>query len=378
APYGMLQGNLCFRGPDAPTFKNYQLTGTSPELGTTVQATLQVTFGPAAAAPSTFSVSTQAIQLTVPGPSNTPSATLGLSFGGASTAWRVGVSPANLTTTWLTISPRSGTGAAQLTVQVSGAALSPGVYTATLNIQATNAIPQAIDVPVTLVVGASGAMKITAIANAGSYQNAAAPGMLMTVFGTGLASTPAQATGAPLPLSLNGVSATVNGITAPVLSIAPTQITVQVPYETGLGTAVLGVNNHGQVAAFYFPVSIAAPGIVGFTLDPIVGVAVPSARAGAGVALEITGDGDVNPFLATGATPSSGTAAARLPKPRLPVSATVGGLAAAIRFVGIPPGAVGITELDITIPAKTPTGLQPVVVTVGGVASPPLNLIITP
>jgi uncharacterized protein (TIGR03437 family) len=378
APYGMLQGNICFRGPTAPTFKNYLLTGGSPELGTTVVAALPVTFGPAAATPATFSVSTQAIQLTLPSPTQTPSATLGLNFGAASAAWTVAVSPANLTTSWLTVSPRSGTGAAQLTVQASGTGLSPGVYTATLNIQATNAIPQAIDVPVTLIVGAGGAIKITAIANAGSYQSAAAPGMLMTVFGTQLAPAAAQANGAVLPLSLNGVSATVNGVTAPVVSISPTQITVQVPYETGLGTAVLGVNNHGQVAAFYFPVGIAAPGIVGFALNPISGASVPSAKAGTALALEITGDGEVNPFLATGATPASSTPASRLPKPRLPVTVTVGGVAAAIGFVGIPPGAIGITELDITVPAKAPTGLQPVVVTVGGVASLPLNLIVTP
>jgi uncharacterized protein (TIGR03437 family) len=378
APYGILQGNICFPGPTAPTFKNYLLTGSSPELGITVVARLPVTFGPAAASAATLSVSTQAIQLALPSPASSPSATLGLNFGGASAAWTVAVSPANLLSSWLRVSPRSGTGTAQLTVQASGTGLSPGVYTAILNIQAANAIPQAIDVPVTLIVGASGAIGITAIANAGSFQNAAAPGMLMTVFGTQLAPAPAQASGGVLPLSLNGVSATVNGITAPVVAIAPTQITVQVPYETGLGTAVLGVNNHGQVAAFSFPVGIAAPGILGFAIDPFSGAFVPSAKAGSPLALEITGDGDVNPFLPTGATPASGTTAARLPKPRLPVTVTIGGVAAAISFVGIPPGAIGITELDITVPAKAPVGLQPVVVTVGGVASPPLTLIVTP
>ena len=379
APYGMLQGNICFRGPNAPTFKNYLLTGSSPELGITVVASLPVTFGPAATATATFSVSTQAIQLAVPSLTKTPSAPLGLNFGGASTAWTVGVSPANLTTGWLTVSPRSGSGAAQLTIQASSTGLSPGVYTATLNIQATDSIPQAIDVPVTLVVGASGGIKITSTANAGSYQSAvAAPGMLMTVFGTQLAPASAEESGSILPLSLNGVSATVNGITAPIVSIAPTQLTLQVPYETGLGTAVLGVNNHGQVASFYFPVDLAAPGVVGFALDPVSGAPVVSAKIGTGLVLEITGDGEVTPFLATGTTPPTGTSTSRLPKPRLPVSVTVGGVAAAISFVGITPGSIGVTELNITIPAKAPTGLQPVVVTVGGVASRPLNLIVTP
>jgi len=378
APYGLLQGNLCFRGPDAPTFKNYQLTGTSVETGLTAVAALPVTFGPAVASPATFSVSTQAVQLTVPSPSKTPSATLGLDFGGASTAWTVGVSPANPATGWFTVSPRRGTGAAQLNLQAASAGLSPGVYTAVLNIQATDAIPQAINVPVTLVIGASGNTRITAVANAGSYRSAAAPGMLMTIFGTQLAPVPAQTNLGVLPLSLNGVSATVNGVTAPIVAISPVQMSVQVPYETGLGTAVLGVNNNGQTAAFYFPVSLAAPGFVGFALDPNLGVPIPSAKAGTGIVLEMTGDGDVTPFLPTGSSPPAGTAIARLPKPRLPVSVTVGGLTAAISFVGIAPGSIGLTELDITIPAKTPAGIQPVVVTVGGIASPPLNLIVTP
>lgn len=379
APFGILQGNLCFRGLEAPTIRNYRVTGISPEFGNSVVAALPVTFGPAAAAPATFSVSTQAIQLTLPSPSKTPSTTLGLNFSAGSPQWTVSVSPANRTTAWLTVSPLSGAGAAQLNIQAAAAGLSPGVYTAMVAIQASNTVPQAISVPVTLVVGASGTTSIAAVSNAGSFQSAvAAPGMLMTVFGTQLAQVSAQSKAGLLPLSLNGVAATVNGITAPIVAISPSQITVQVPYETGAGNAVLGVNNNGQVAAFYFPVSLAAPGFFGFAIDPFSGVPLFSIKAGQPVALLITGDGEVSPFLATGATPSSIAAASQLPKPRLPVGVTVGGVAAKVSFIGITPGSVGITELDITVPSTVPPGSQPVVVTVGGIASPPLSLIIVP
>jgi uncharacterized protein (TIGR03437 family) len=377
APFGNLQGNLCFRGPDAPTIKNYRVTGISPEFGNSVVAALPVTFGPAAVTPATFSVSTQAIQLTLPGPSRTPSTTLGLNFSAGSPPWTVSISPANRTTKWLTVSPLSGSGAAQLNIQAAGAGLSPGVYTAMVAIQASNGIPQAISVPVTLVVGASGATRVTAVANAGSFQSGvAAPGMLMTVFGTQLAPVSAQSNAGLLPLSLKGVAATVNGITAPIVAISPSQITVQVPYETGAGNAVLGVNNNGQVAAFYFPVSLAAPGFFGLAIDPFSGASLFSIKAGQPLALMITGDGEVSPFLATGATPSFIAVASLLPKPRLPVSVTVGGVAAKVSFAGITPGSVGITEIDITVPSTVPPGSQPVVVTVGGIASPPLSLII--
>ncbi len=377
APFGILQGNLCFPGPNAPTIKNYQVTGSSPEFGPPVVANLPVTFGPAAATPAIFSVSTQAIQLTLAGASKTSSATLGLNFNAESPQWTVSISPANRTSTWLTVSPSTGAGAAQLNIQAAGAALSPGVYTATITVQATNSIPQAINVPVTLVVGASGTTRITGVANAGSFQSVAAPGMLMTVFGTQLAPVSAQVGRGILPLSLHGVSATVNGIAAPIFALSLNQITVQVPYETGTGTTVLGVNNNGQVAAFYFPVSLAAPGVLGFAINPTVG-AVVSVKAGQPLALLITGDGEVSPFLATGATPASGTSASRLPKPRLPISVSVGGVAAKVSVVGISPGEVGITEVDITVPSTVTPGSQPVVVTVGGIASPPLNMIVTP
>ena len=377
APYAMLQGNLCFAGPNAPTIKSYRVTASSPEFGNSVVAALPVTFGPAAATPAAFSVSTQAIQLTLPGPFKTASATLGLNFIGGSPQWTISLSPANRTTSWLTVSPPTGSGNAQLKIQAAGAGLSPGVYTAMVAIQAANSIPQAINVPVTLVVGASGTTTIAAVANAGSFQSGvAAPGMLMTVFGTQLAQVSAQFGSGLLPLSLKGVSATVNGITAPIVAISPSQITVQVPYETGAGNAVLGVNNNGQVAAFYFPVSLAAPGFFGFALDPFSGVPLFSIKAGQPVALLITGDGDVSPFLATGATPPSVISLSLLPKPRLPVSVTVGGVAAKVSFAGITPGSFGVTEIDITVPSTVPPGSQPVVVTVGGIASPPLSLII--
>jgi uncharacterized protein (TIGR03437 family) len=81
----------------------------------------------------------------------------------------------------------------------------------------------------------------------------------------------------------------------------------------------------------------------------------------------ITGDGDTTTFLITGASPPSGTAASRLPRPRLPVTVTVGGLAATVSFAGTPVGLAGVSQVNFTVPAATPPGIQPVIVSVGGV-----------
>ncbi len=47
----------------------------------------------------------------------------------------------------------SGSGNGQLSIQASATGLSNGVYNAVVTIQAANAIPQIISVPVTFVVG---------------------------------------------------------------------------------------------------------------------------------------------------------------------------------------------------------------------------------
>lgn len=58
-----------------------------------------------------------------------------------------------------------------------------------------------------------------------------------------------------------GVSETVNGVAAPLYYISSGMLNIQIPYETGSGPAVVGVNNNGQVASYLFTVTPSAPGI---------------------------------------------------------------------------------------------------------------------
>ncbi len=110
----------------------------------------------------------------------------------------------------------------------------------------------------------------------------------------------------------------------------------------------------------------------GFTAAPF-----SSAARGEMTTLFITGDGQVSPALADGASPASGTPTSQLPKPTLPVAISVGGQPASIAFYGIPVGLVGVTQINYTVPSNAPLGVQPVVVTVGGVASQAANLTVT-
>jgi uncharacterized protein (TIGR03437 family) len=259
-----------------------------------------------------------------------------------------------------------------VTLTASAAGLSKGVYTTTLSIEAPGSLPQSITVPVTFVVGASSTTVIGGVAHGASFKSAFAPGMVLSVFGSSLAPATVGAGSLPLPLSLAGVSATVNGVSAPFYFVSPGQINLQVPYETSAGAAVLAINNNGQVASWTFPVSAAAPGI--FTAPD--GSVAPNASGKAGDTLLafVTGDGDQTPTLATGATPASGTALARLPKSRQAVTMTVGGIPATILFNGIPAGLAGVTQINFTVPAGVSAGAQDVIITVGGVPSPPAKL----
>lgn len=62
--------------------------------------------------------------------------------------------------------------------------------------------------------------------------HAVAPGSIGTIFGQNLASGTAPAQGYPLPVLLAGTSVTVDGVSAPLFYVSPTQINFQVPYAT--------------------------------------------------------------------------------------------------------------------------------------------------
>ena len=366
APFGGLYGKLCWTNIAPPQSSNLQLDG----------VTLSAAFRGPAASPIPLSVSPAQVTLSVADSSQTAAASVGIVFtGSAAQVWTATTFPNNVSTSWLTISAASGIGPGQVNLQASGAGLANGVYNATLIVGSANTTPAYVNVPVVFVVGASSTTNIASGANAASPAAGFAPGMLMTVSGSQLAPSNAQAKSFPLGLSMLGVAATVNGISAPLSAVAPDQITIQIPYETGAGPAVLGVNNNGQVSAYSFQVTASAPGI--FT-DQNGGLSpTASGRPGQNLVLFVTGEGDVSPALADGATPASGTARSKLPKPRLPVTMTVGGSPAQIVSAVIPNGFVGRTQITFAIPMDAVPGPQPVVVTVGGVDSAPATLTVT-
>jgi uncharacterized protein (TIGR03437 family) len=223
--------------------------------------------------------------------------------------------------------------------------------------------------------GPSGPLTVAGVANAASYQQVFAPGMLMYVAGSQLSPLTQVASSVPFLTFMGDVSATINGFAAPLFYVSPSQLDIQIPYEVPPGPAVLIVISLGQASVFNFTIGPAAPGI--FAAQDGSLVPTSSGARGDTLPLFITGQGAVSPPVATGAAPSAGTPTSQLPAPNLPVTVTVGGTLASPAFIGIPPGLVGVTQINFQIPQAAPLGTQPVVVTIGGVASAPVMLTVT-
>jgi uncharacterized protein (TIGR03437 family) len=290
---------------------------------------------------------------------NTPSGTVTFSAGG-------------ITLGSGTLSGAGNTATASLTIQGSAAGLTSGSDTITAAYSGDSADNTASASATLKIVGSSSAVpSISSLTNAFSYSQSYAPGMALAIFGSQLALTTRTAAAAPLPVSLDNVSVTINGVAAPLYYISPAQLNVQVPYETpATGTVAVVVSNNGQTASATIQMAAAAPGIAGSG-----GALVPTGTAGHGqaVALYLTGAGAVQPAVATGATPA-GTST---PVPIQNTVVTVGGTQVTPGYIGIPSWSVGVLQINITVPSTVATGAESVVVTVGGVASPAATLTVT-
>ncbi|MGA3188696.1 MAG: protease pro-enzyme activation domain-containing protein [Bryobacteraceae bacterium] len=361
--YDGLQGTLCFSGITPPATDTIDIQG----------GLIALSFVGSPANPGTISAAPAALNLT----SSNASTTLAVNLSDKTQQWTASIYPANRTTAWLTASQLSGTGPGSITLTANGTGFEPGAYRATIVLQSQNAQPQYINVPVMFVLGGStSGTSISSILDSASFKSQISPGMLATIYGAGLANTSISASGSPLPFSTAGVSVTVNGFAAPVVYASPTQLNIQVPYAAGAGPAVVGVNNNGQIAGFSFQISPTAPGIFADGNGNVV--PTPTVSQGGEMAFYMTGAGDNSPAIATALSPVSGTPLANLPVPLQPVSVTVGGVPAFLEFVGITPGLIGVTQMNILVPSSVPTGNQPLVVTVGAVSSAPVNVVVQP
>jgi uncharacterized protein (TIGR03437 family) len=358
APWGSLQGMVCFNGIVPPASGYIQVNGADGF----VQEVL-VSFGGPTPSPAKLTTVPASVTLAAPG---TAQATVAVNTADKTQAWTVSVYPASRMGAWLTVTPTSGVGPGQITLSAKGAGYGPGAYKATVVIQSPTGAPQSMVLPVMFVNGAAGSgMSISGVVEPPSGRPVGAPGGLLTIYGKGLAQTTATPTViSPVPLSLGGVSVAVNGVAAPVLYASPDQVNIQIPFEVGAGPAVVGVTNESGVAGAHFTIAPSAPAIFAASSDQQI-------QTGAISTLYLTGAGEIGSSFRTGFTTSPAAFLATSAKPLLPISVTVGGVPAFVHTVGAAPGLLGMVQVNYIPAAGTPEGAQTVVVTVGDGSSAP-------
>ena len=186
------------------------------------------------------------------------------------------------------------------------------------------------------------------------------PGGFVTLFGTGLSTQTATAR-LPYPALLGGVNATVNGKSAPIYYVSPTQITLIVPYSvTGTTATFIVTSNDAPSNAVDVPLAATAPGIFSTTQNGLGDGAIQHANftnvnvdspalPGEIVVAYLVGMGAVNPTVVEGVAAPAATVNAL-------TAVTIGGLPAVISYNGLTPQLASLYQLNIKVPASLPPG----------------------
>jgi uncharacterized protein (TIGR03437 family) len=212
------------------------------------------------------------------------------------------------------------------------------------------------------------------VVNAASYAPFTAgisPGELLILTGTNLAPSFQQASTATFPTTgINNVEVLIDGISAPLYYVSPTQLAAIVPFATSqFAFATIQVSNGGTLSNKITEyVNLTTPGV--FTSPIANGVSDAAAvrydtasvasivtennpaQPGDTVAVYLTGLGTVFPPSSDGAPGSS----ISLNYSVQTIAADISGTAAVVGYSGLAPGFAGLYQLNITIPTGLTAG----------------------
>ena len=222
------------------------------------------------------------------------------------------------------------------------------------------------------------APQILAVSNAANYRPMTeiggflAPGTLVSIFGTDLATVTAVASSTPLPLILGDAAILFNDIPAPLLSVSPGDIVAQVPFELGPGTVTVQIRRGQFVSApRMVHLESVSPGIFGgpfynsiLHADTFEPLWRRFARPGDILAIFAIGLGSVNPVVQSGTLPPTPP-----PQTLLLPKVYIGGIPAEVTYSGLAPCCVGIYQVNVRVPARAPTSIADVVLEIGGFVS---------
>ena len=193
------------------------------------------------------------------------------------------------------------------------------------------------------------------------------PGVMLSLFGSGLAPMTAAAEATPLPTSLAGVSVVVNGVPSPLFFVSDGQINLQAPFSLSGDRAAVTVTNNGAASnEVRVPVAAASPGVFSVNQNGLgLGIVTHAdytlvsesspATPDEFIVIFLTGLGAVNPAFAAGAPAPAAEPLARAVDPAIYVE--FGGEAAQrVIYAGAAPGFVGLYQLNAQVPSTVFVG----------------------
>jgi uncharacterized protein (TIGR03437 family) len=228
---------------------------------------------------------------------------------------------------------------------------------------------------------------ITSVSNAEGGSTTIAPNTWVAIQGTGIAPAgdsriwqTSDFVNSQMPTNLDGVSVMVNGVSAYVYYISPTQVNILTPPNSISGPVQVVVNNRGAISApfsgqaqplspsfFLFDGTHVAALHSDFTLVGPASLGVPGytfspAKPGETVLLYANGFGPTSTPVVSGSDVQSGTL---LPLPVV----KIGGVTSTVQFAGLVyPGEF---QFNVIVPASLGDGDQPITATYNGLTTQP-------
>ena len=234
------------------------------------------------------------------------------------------------------------------------------------------------------IAPAQTSISVAGVVNAASFaQESVAPGSMISIFGTGLATRTVQASSLPLPNILDGTSVTVGGSALPLFFVSAGQINAQLPFQVANGSVQLTVRNSaGSTATRSITISAAAPGVFTTTSNGkgnaiavhadfklVQKITGGNALAGETIILFCTGLGALDNFNSAGTIAPSVPLANTVQKPTV----LMDGRPAQVVFSGLAPGFIGLYQINFVVPQGV-GGDVITTLTVGGVSSNPVTI----
>jgi uncharacterized protein (TIGR03437 family) len=230
----------------------------------------------------------------------------------------------------------------------------------------------------------TGPIEVSAVVDAASETaTPVSPGRIVVIYGAGLGPAKlAQFSVSPagtIATQLAGTTVTFNGAAAPVLYTSANQVAAIVPYGVSGFSVQVRVTYQGASTDFNILVTPAAPRLftanetgagqaAAVNLDGTINSPARPVKIGGYISFYVTGEGQTSPAGVDGKL-----AGIVLPHPTLPVTATIGGVDAAVTYAGAARGEVaGVMQVNVIVPDTVPPGgYVPVSVRVGAAESQP-------